>query len=185
MIIEAIVSTRKDNGGLNFAPVGVRFLDNKRIEFTVYHSSHTCQNLTANRAGVVNLLSDVLPFVKCALSDHIPEHSMSPASYGGIIKEADESAEFMIDTVEAGEIKSLMSGPVMSHVKLKTPRAGINRANGAVIEALIAVTRIGVLPDAQIEETIKTSRSIVDKTGGPEEQESMSMIESHYERRLR
>lgn len=185
MILETIVSTRSENGELNFAPLGVRLLDNKRIELTVYHSSHTYRNLEKNRSGVVNLLSDVLSFVKCALSDHIPEHSMSVASYGGIMKEADEAVEFTIDTVEAGEKKSLMSGPVLSLARLKTPRAGINRASGAVVEALIAVTRIGVLPDAQIEGTIKSSRNIVDKTGGPKEQESMSMIESYYERRQR
>ena len=98
---------------------------------------------------------------------------------------ADEAVEFTIDTVEAGEIKSVMSGPVVSRTRLKTPGAGINRGSGAVIEALIAVTRIGVLPDDEIKQTIKHSRVIVDKTGGPEERESMGIIESHYERRQR
>jgi len=185
MIVETIVSTRQDNGGLNFAPMGVRLLDNKRIEFTIYHSSETYRNLTANRCGVVNLLSDVLPFVKCALSDHLPEHSISPASYGAIMEVADEAIEFTIDTVKDREIKSIMSGPVVSRVKLQTPRAGINRAKGAVIEALIAATRIGVSPDDEIERTIKRSLDIVGKTGGPDERESMGIIESHYGRRQR
>jgi len=185
MIIEAIVSTRKDNGELNFAPMGVRFKESERIELIPFHSSTTYQNLSANRSGVVNLLSDVLPFVKCALSDHLPEHSMSAGSYGGILAMADEAIEFTIDIVEDREIKSIMSGSVASRVKLKTPRAGINRANGAVIEALIAVTRIGVLPDDEIKETIKRSRNIVDKTGGDDEREAMDMIESYNERRRR
>ncbi len=185
MIIEAIVSTRSENGELNFAPVGVRFHDNKRIELHVYHSSHTYRNLVANRSGVANLLSDVLPFVKVTLSDHVPEHSMSGVSAGGVMESADEAVEFTIDTVEDQEIKSVMSGPVVSRVKLKSPTAGINRGRGAVIEALIVVTRIGLLPDDEIEETLKRCCKIVDKTGGPEERKSMSMIESHYERRQR
>jgi hypothetical protein len=101
------------------------------------------------------------------------------------MESADEVIEFTIDSVEPGEIKSLMSGPIVSRAKLKTPRAGINRAGGAVIEALIAVTRIGVLPNVEIDETVQRCRTIVDKTGGPEEIKSISMIESHYERRQR
>ncbi|VAX19994.1 hypothetical protein MNBD_NITROSPINAE03-986 [hydrothermal vent metagenome] len=185
MIIESIVSTRKDNGELNFAPMGVRFEKNDRIELIVYHSSKTYRNLSANRSGVVNLLSDVLTFVKCALSDHLPEHSVSAASYGAILAMADEAIEFTIDTVEDLEIKSIMSGPVVSRVQLQTPRAGINRGQGAVIEALVAVTRIGVLPDDEIEGTIKRSSDIVGKTGGDQEREAIGIIESHYERRQR
>ncbi|VAX15082.1 hypothetical protein MNBD_NITROSPINAE04-257 [hydrothermal vent metagenome] len=185
MIIEAIISTRKDSGDMNFAPMGVRFKENERVELTVYHSSETYRNLAVNRSGVVNLLSDVLTFAKVALSDHLPAHSISSASCGAILAVADEAIEFTIDTVKDREIKSIMSGPIVSQTRFKTPRAGINRANGAIIEALIAVTRIGVLQDDEIEKTIKRSRNIVDKTGGDKELEAMGIIESHYERRQR
>ncbi len=182
MIIEAIVSTCSKEGAVNFAPMGLQFPQEGRIALCPYRSSVTYQNLSSNPSGVFNLLTEATLFVKCALLDYIPGHCMSERVAGGLMDAADEVIEFTIDTVDNQSQKSLMSGPIVSRTALKTPQAGFNRGRGVVIEALIAVTRIGILSDEEIRGALKRSRLIVGKTGGPAELEAMSLIERHYER---
>jgi len=181
MIIETIVSTRSASGSVNFAPMGVTFSDDGRVIFTVYHSTQTHTNLEANLSGVINLVSDPILFVKTALYDFSPAHTLSDHVEGGIMDMAEEVVEFEIDNIEPMKGKSRLSGNVVSRKTLKTPEAGLNRGRAASIEALIAVTRIGVLDRMEITQTMKRSRKIVDKTGGAKELEAMMLIEKFYE----
>ncbi len=184
MIIETIVSTRSASGSVNFAPMGATFSSDGRVVFVVYHSTQTYRNLEANLSGVINLVSDVTLFVKTALYDFSPAHALSNHVEGGIMDLAEEAVEFEIDNIEPMEGKSKLSGHVVSRKTLKTPEAGLNRGRIAAIEALIAVTRIGVLDRMEIAQTMERSREIVNKTGGAKELEAMKLIEEVYEKAI-
>ncbi|MDH5638793.1 MAG: DUF447 family protein [Nitrospinota bacterium] len=180
MIIESIVSTVSKDGTVNFAPMGARMLEGNRLAIIVFHSTHTCQNLSDNKACVINLLYNPKLFVLTTLTDHVPPHKLSESSKGGIMDEADEALEFAVDRVEEMEGKSRFEGHITSRIRIKEPSAGYCRAGAAVIEALIAITRKGVLPDAEIEEMINRGHAIVSKTGSETDMEAMRIIEDHW-----
>lgn len=183
MIIEAIVSTTSGAGRINFAPMGVRLSGGGGVRLTVYHSSDTYRNLRENPSGVINLTGDVELFVKTALFDHVPSHNASREVAGGVMYAAEVALEFRVNKVEDLGNKSVMDGSVTLERKQRTPQAGINRGRAAVLEALIAVTRIGIMPSDEIAAVIQRAGVIVKKTGGEAETASMELIRQYHERR--
>ncbi len=183
MIIETIVSTISESGEVNFAPVGVRIVDEKNISMVLFHGSVTYANLSRARSGVINLTNDPLLFVKTALYDYSPEHTLSETVAGANINVADETVEFKITSVDQFENKSKFKGIILSRTNRKPPPVGFCRAPGAVIEALVAVTRIGILDKVEIEGTLRQCRIIIEKTGGPNDMEAMELVERFYEQK--
>ena len=96
------------------------------------------------------------------------------------MEEADETLEFIVERAWDLGPKTEFIGKINRRKAFKTPEVGFCRAKGAVIEALIAVTRKGVLPDDEIEAQLRQSRVIVEKTGGEAEREAMRMIDGHW-----
>ncbi|MDH5677391.1 MAG: DUF447 family protein [Nitrospinota bacterium] len=180
MIIETIVSTIGADGKPNFAPMGARIPKEGRWSIVVYHGSRTYQNLLKTRCCVINLVSDVRLYVLTALYDHKPLYGEEPKLKGATMYEADEALEFEVTDTLQMEGKTEFIGRITGRTVIKAPAAWYCRGRGAVIEALIAVTRKGVLPDSKIMEELERNRAIVDKTGGPEELEAMDLIEKHW-----
>ncbi|MDH5638587.1 MAG: DUF447 family protein [Nitrospinota bacterium] len=180
MIIETIVSTISADGAPNFAPMGARIAKEGQWSIVVYHGSRTYQNLRASRSCVINLASDVRLFVLTALDDHTPAYKMAATAKGATMDDADEALDFVVKSEMEMDGKTEFIGRITGRRVIKTPAAGYCRARGAVIEALITVTRKGVLPDSQIVDQLGRSRVIVDKTGGAEELEAMELIEKHW-----
>lgn len=69
MILEGIVSTVDENGGLNIAPMGPRLVSGfDRFVLRPFHDSTTCRNLLRNREGVLHVSDDVLLLARAAIS---------------------------------------------------------------------------------------------------------------------
>jgi hypothetical protein len=56
---------------------------------------------------------------------------------------------------------------------------GFNRGKHAVVEAAILATRIGFLPQLEIEQQWTRLRPIIEKTGGPAEQRAFALLTSY------
>jgi hypothetical protein len=69
------------------------------------------------------------------------------------------------------------------HAEQHAPFRGFNRAQAAVVEAAILVSRLHMLPWGKIETEIAYLKIAVDKTAGPREREAwtwlMERIEEH------
>jgi hypothetical protein len=59
---------------------------------------------------------------------------------------------------------------------------GFNRAKHAVVEAAILATRTDFLPLDDIEAEYRKLAVIVDKTGGPQEQQAFAFLREHVAR---
>jgi len=179
MILETIVSTIGQDGKPNFAPMGARVDNNRQWSLVVYHGSRTYSSLRSTGSCVINLVSDVRLFVLTALYDHTPPHKAAARVKGAIIDMADEAMEFEVEREMDIDGKTEFTGRIIKKIMVRTPAPGYCRAHGAVIEALIAVTRKNVLPDSRIENQLDQSRVIVGKTGSLEEQEAMALIDKY------
>lgn len=180
MIVETIVSTRGPDGKPNFAPMGARIPEEGKISLLVYHPTRTYKNLKAAHSCVINMVSDARLFVLTTLYDHQPPHRMSAVAAGAIMDDAEKALEFAVDGETEMEGKTEFTGHIIGSHETGTPPAGFCRAEGAVIEALIAVTRRGLLPAWEVADQLRRSRIIVEKTGGPIEIEAMRLIGEHW-----
>ncbi|HKH21270.1 MAG TPA: DUF447 domain-containing protein, partial [Gammaproteobacteria bacterium] len=67
------------------------------------------------------------------------------------------------------------------HEATHAPYHGFNRAQGAVIELAILVSRLGRLPQDKIEQEIKYLKIAVDKTAGPREWQAWEWLMAKVE----
>src|SRR5262245_65431823 len=67
MIVETVVTTLDEDGGPNFAAMGVVWGE-ERLVIRPYVDTRTFRNLLRTREAVVNVTDDVLVFAKSALS---------------------------------------------------------------------------------------------------------------------
>ena len=65
-IYETILSTYNDDGRPNAAPVGIAFINRKKIRAQLYKGSRTLTNILSKRCAVANLTSDPILFYKTA-----------------------------------------------------------------------------------------------------------------------
>ena len=72
------------------------------------------------------------------------------------------------------------------HIGMHAPFRGFNRAQAAVVEAAILVSRLFMLPREKVEQEIEYLGIAVAKTAGPAEREAwdwlMQAIAEHYAR---
>lgn len=174
MILESLVTTLDGEGRPNFAPMGVDWGEHE-IVLKPYRETTTFRNVAATGEAVVNVVDDVLLFVKSALGS--PSFPARPAVVvRGVVLEAvcswrelrvresatsEPRARFVCDVVHRGVSREFL---------------GFSRARGAVIEATILATRTRRLPIDEILAEYRRLQVIVDKTAGPVEREAMALL---------
>jgi hypothetical protein len=181
VIVETIVTTRDTQGAINFAPMGVEWGD-ETIVLKPFLETTTFRNLSATRAGVVNLTDDVMLFAQGAISS--PQFPSSPAHVvSGVVLEAACSwRELEVLQIDATPPRSRIQTRVV-HRGVRREFIGFNRARHAVLEAAILATRTHLIPPDQIREEFARLQVIVDKTAGPREQEAMELLTQYVRSR--
>jgi uncharacterized protein len=181
VIVETIVTTRDTQGAINFAPMGVEWGD-ETIVLKPFLETTTFRNLSATRAGVVNLTDDVMLFAQGVISS--PQFPSSPARVvSGVVLEAACSwRELEVLQIDATPPRSRIQTRVV-HRGVRREFIGFNRARHAVLEAAILATRTHLIPPDQIREEFARLQVIVDKTAGPREQEAMELLTQYVRSR--
>jgi hypothetical protein len=174
MIVETLITTVDREGRANFAPMGVVWGE-EEIVVKPYRETTTYRNLIEAGEAVVNLVDDVLYFVKGALfSPTFP--SMPAVVVRGVVLEAACSwREIRVREAETAEPRARFVCDVV-HRGFRREFLGYNRARNAVLEATILATRTRLLPMEEILAEYGRLQVIVDKTAGPSEREAMALL---------
>jgi hypothetical protein len=174
MILETLVTTLDRDGRPNFAPMGVEWGE-EQIVLKPYQETTTFRNLLVVPEAVVNLVDDVLFFVRGALGS--PTFPSGPATMvrGVVLDAACSWRELRIHESETSEARARFVCDVV-HCGVRREFLGFNRARGAVIEATILATRTRMLPIEEILADYRRLQVIVDKTSGPPEREAMALL---------
>jgi hypothetical protein len=140
-----------------------------------YRETATYRNLLETGEAVVNLVDDVLYFVKGALSS--PTFPSLPAVVvRGVVLEGTCSwREIKVREAETAEPRARFVCDVV-HRGFRREFLGYNRARSAVLEATILATRTRLLPIDEILAEYQRLQVIVDKTAGPSEREAMAVL---------
>ncbi len=174
MILETIVTTRDRDGRPHIAPMGVH-VEKDALLILPFRPSRTLDNILATEVAVVNACDDVRVFAGC-LTDR-RDWPLIPAERIDCprLRHCLTHTEVVLQRFEDDEVRPrLRCRPV--HQAAHAPFAGFNRAQHAVLEAAILVSRLDRLPWEKIERELAVHRSAVEKTAGPREREAWDWL---------
>ena len=181
MIRETIVTTQDLEGRVQIAPIGI-IQEASGWVIAPFRPSTTLDNLRASPFAVANYCDDVRIFAGCLTGRR--EWPTRPADLvpGVLLDQALAHAELEVVSVTEDEVRPRFFCRV-AHQATHRPFLGFNRAQAAVIEAAILVSRLERLPWDKIEREIAYLEIAVSKTSGPREQQAwdwlIERIEAH------
>jgi uncharacterized protein len=170
MIFETIITSVDTAGNAHVTPFGVRY-EGDLVVISPYKPSTTLDNILATKCAVMNLTDDVRVFAAALTNGKIGE-----------LAEANKIKGFrLVDCLAHVELKLLevrddVTRPQLIMQKVAEfnhkPFAGFNRAQAAVIELAVLVSRLHMLPKDKIMNEIEYLKIAIDKTAGEREIEA-------------
>ena len=181
MIRETIVTTVGEDGTAHIAPIGI-IEDGDGWVIAPFKPSATLDNLRNTPHAVANYTDDVLVFAGCLTGRR--DWPVRPATKvpGAVLEQALAHAELTVEAVSEDDLRPRFQCRVV-HEETHRPFHGFNRAQAAVIEAAILVSRLNMLPPDKVEQEIAYLEIAVAKTAGPRERQAwdwlMEKIDQH------
>lgn len=179
MIYETIVISVDADNNPHIAPFGVRECDGL-VLIAPFRPSATLDNLLLSRSAVLNLTDDVRVFAGA-----LTGRRTWP------VRKAEKVNGFVLDSalahreLELVEVKDDAQRPELSfrvvHEVNHAPFRGFNRAQAAVIELSILVSRLNRLPVEKIDAELAYLNIAIEKTAGDRELEAWSWLVEHIE----
>ncbi|MEW6039591.1 MAG: DUF447 domain-containing protein [Pseudomonadota bacterium] len=174
MIRETLVTTTAPGGAAHIAPMGIHVLDAEYLVMP-FRPSQTLENVLASGCAVVNYSDDVRIFAGCLTGRRdwplVPAERVSGQRLDGALAHAELELSRVEDDPERPRLYFRLV-----HEANHAPFRGFNRAQFAVLEAAILVSRLHFLPWSKIERELDYLRIGLDKTAGPRELEAWSWL---------
>jgi len=175
MIWETIVTTRSSAGQLHVAPMGIRESEEGRIVLAPFRPSTTLKNILATRVAAVNFTDDVRVFAGCFTGRRDWPTRPCERIECAWLDSALAHRELTLARVEEDPERPRLHCDIVLAATHR-PFRGFNRAQAAVIEAAILVSRLHMLPRQKVESEMAYLAIAVEKTAGPHEREAWSWL---------
>jgi uncharacterized protein len=177
MIREGIITTLSATGALHIAPMGVIWSEELPV-LAPFRPSRTLDNLLENPCAVINHTDDVRLFAGCLTGRR--DWPVGPAETvrGAVIEGALSHQEITVESVEDDPVRPRFRCRVV-HQATHRGFLGFNRAQAAVIEGAILISRLHLLAPDKIDREMAYLAIAVEKTAGPAEREAWQWLEEH------
>jgi hypothetical protein len=182
LIRETIVITTGHDGRAHIAPLGLIAEGDDWI-IAPFRPSATLDNLEAVPFATASHTDDARVFAGCLTgrrdwptvdADVVPVQRLADALTHMELAVTDVTADPQRPRFRCRVVRTVQHAPFR----------GFNRAQAAVIEAAILVSRLNMLPRERIERELAILQSAVDKTAGPRELEAWAWLKhkltAHY-----
>ncbi|KAA0676898.1 DUF447 domain-containing protein [Roseomonas genomospecies 6] len=174
-IRETIVTSCDAAGNVHVAPMGATVTETGYV-LAPFRPSRTLDNLLATRCAVVNFTDDVRVFAGCVTGRRrdwptVPAERIRGSVLAGAL--AHEEVEVVV-VEDDGLRPRLDCRPV--HLVTHQPFRGFNRAQAAVVEGAILVSRLHLLPPGKIDREMEYLSIAIGKTAGPVEREAWGWL---------
>lgn len=180
MILESIVVTQDSSGITHITPLGVH-LDGGYVVLAPFRPSRTLDNLVANGNATVNFTDDVRVFAGCLTGRRdwpvSPSQAIITPYLGGTLTHLELEVEHIDDDASRPRIRCRVLREACH-----APFRGFNRAQAAVVEAAILVSRLHMLPAEKIDAERAYLTIAVEKTAGPRELEAWGWLMERIDR---
>ncbi len=174
MIREAIVTTVGTLGEPHVAPLGL-IAEGAHWLLAPFHPSTTLDNLRRTPFAVANFTDDVRIFAGC-----LTGRRQWPLASSGVVPVPRLQASLahlelaVIETREDATRPRFVCRVV--HRAAHAPFEGFNRAQAAVIEGAVLVSRLHLVPRSEVEAEMNRLAIVVGKTAGDNEAEAWSWL---------
>lgn len=173
-IHEVIVTTLSSDGEAYLAPMGISEVNGHFI-IKPFKPSATYENLKRHRQCTINYIDDVRVFAG-SLTDHRDWPTLPCQQIEGqYLQQALSHSELKIVEFTDDDPRSSFKGTVVFE-QTHAPFRGFNRAQSAVIDAAILVSRLSMLPVEKIQQEIAYLTIAIDKTAGERELEAWGWL---------
>jgi len=173
-IFETIVTVRGQDGRTQITPLGVR-QQGDLVMLAPFKPSLTLELLLQSRVAVINYTDDVRVFAGCIVGRR--DWPLAPATQ---IKGVRLATSLAHEEIELTELVDDVQRPQLRcrsvHRETHAPFRGFNRAQAAVIEAAVLVSRLSILPVGKLEAELEYLKIAIDKTAGEAELQAWSWL---------
>lgn len=168
MIFETIVTTSAQDGRPHIAPMGVRYEDGFAI-LSPFRPSVTLDNILATRAAVLNFTTDVRVFAGCVTRSATDWPTVAASRVASVrLAESLAHTELELEHVDDDEKRPVLRMRCVQSEQHE-PFRGFNRAQAAVVEGAVLVSRLFMLPAEKVDREIAYLQIAIDKTAGERE----------------
>ena len=184
MILEAIVTSRNEDGSTNISPMGPTVSgDMSRFELRPFNTSRTFENLKRCREGVLQISDDVELMARAAIGklDELPKLEIATTVDCKFVADVCRAYEFRVEFIDESSQRVCLQCKTTKVHRIRD-FFGFNRAKHAVLEAAILATRIDFIPIEEIVQQYQRLATIVTKTGGTQEQDAFELLENFVSR---
>ena len=174
VIYETVVTTVSREGVAHIAPMGVRY-DAAQVVLMPFKPSTTLANIEATGHAVLNLVTDTRVFAGCVTGrKHWP---LQPTERIAGVRLAAALGHVELTLAER---RDDLQRPVLRmarvHQVTHAPFIGFNRAQAAVLEGAILVSRLHLLAADKIEREMAYLQIAIDKTASADEREAWAWL---------
>ncbi|HSV60613.1 MAG TPA: DUF447 domain-containing protein [Variovorax sp.] len=174
VIFETVVTTVAADGKPHVAPMGVRYRG-EQVVLMPFKPSTTHDNIAATGCAVLNIVTDTRVFAGCVTGRRdwplVPAEKIAGMRLACALSHVELKLAERIDDVQR---------PVLHmarvHEAVHAVFAGFNRAQAAVIEGAVLVSRLHMLPAQKVDSEMAYLQIAIDKTAGPGEREAWGWL---------
>lgn len=176
VIYECVVSTVNEQGQPNVAPLGVRYLPDGRVLLMPFKPSTTLNNILATRHAALNIVTDTRVFAGCVTGRKIWPLLPMVQAPGLRLACAQRHLELQLE-----DVSDDIQRPVLRFTTLRdethTPFNGHNRAQAAVVEGAVLVSRLHMLPPEKVDSEMAYLQIAISKTASAAEHEAWGWLQ--------
>jgi hypothetical protein len=198
MIHEAVICTLDPDGGPRCAPLGYRLAQaataaagatgattdaqaagEEEVLLAPFVPSRTLDNLRRTGQAVLSLTDDVRVIAGALTGRRAWPLVPAQAVHGFRLAAALAHRELAVVEIGGDPVRPECRCRTV-HAATHAPFLGFNRAQAAVVEAAILVSRLDRLPRARVASELEYLQGAVDKTAGPREREAWGWLMAHW-----
>ena len=174
VIFEAVVTTVAPDGKPHVAPMGVRY-QGELIVLMPFKPSTTLDNILASSSAVLNIVTDTRVFAGCVTGRRawplLAAEKIEGVRLASALSHVELALAERVDDAQRPVLRMKRVHEV-AHARF----AGFNRAQAAVIEGAVLVSRLHMLPAQKVDSEMAYLQIAIDKTAGPEEREAWGWL---------
>ncbi len=173
-IFEAVVTTVAPGGTPHVAPMGVRYQAGGLL-LMPFKPSTTHDNIVATGHAVLNIVCDTRVFAGC-----VTGRKQWPTRPAERIAGVRLACALRHVELALAERRDDVQRPVLRmqavHEATHAPFVGFNRAQAAVLEGAVLVSRLHLMDPLKVETEMNYLQIAIDKTAGPQEREAWAWL---------
>lgn len=173
-IVETIVTTTNAKGEAHVAPLGL-IADGERWVIAPFRPSRTLENLIAVPFAVASHTDDVRVFAGSVTGRKAWPTVPVTHVQGARLADAVSHWELAVEQVSDDAQRPRFACKLV-HAQSHRPWEGFNRAQAAVLECAVLVTRLSMLSREKVENELKYLEIAISKTAGPREEEAWGWL---------